>query len=248
MRMAAVGQRVTMIMVAAALVAGCTPPTVHPDPTVSPSLSPTRTVTDANLLTVADIPRPQGDGTIRTYAKNARPLAAISVCQQDLAQLGATSTVNTAYKQFGGIAPKPGSKAPLADEPDLYAVALQFPSPQAAIQARETFKSWVDTCRPELPASSKFEAVDRGFGWTGLEVPQGETTIAEIAYRPSGSRSDENYWESIGLTVVGDRLMVTVFLFYALEDLYGLEAENDESGYPHPQLQLVMRASVRLMS
>lgn len=234
-------------MVVITLVVGCTPPT-GPEPTPTPTPAPTRMVTEANLLTVADIPRPQGNGTIRTYDKQARPLNEISVCQQDLAQLGATANKHASFKQFGGIAPKPGSEAPLADEPDVYAVALQFPGHQAAIQARETYKSWIDTCRPELPADSKFEAVDRGFGWTGIEVPQGEATITEIAYRPRGSRSEENYWESIGLTVVEDRMMVTVFLFYALEDLYGLEAENDESGYPHPQLQLVDRASARLTS
>lgn len=246
--MSVVSRWVAMTVVVAALAVGCTPSTPEPDPPGPPTPSPTRTVTEANLLTVADIPRPQGDGTIRSYDKNARPLNSVSVCQQDLDQLGATSTAYAAFKQFGGIAPKEGSKDPLANEPDVYALALQLPSAQAAIQARETYKSWVDTCRPALSAGPALESVDRGFGWTGIEVPQGEATIAEIAYRPRGSRSDENYWESIGLTVVEDRLMITVFVFYALEDLYGLEPENDESGYPHPQLQLVMRASARLTS
>lgn len=43
--------------------------------------------------------------------------------------------------------------------------------------------------------------------------------------------------------------MVTVFVSYALDDLYGIKAENDESGHPHPQVQLVLvlvlRASAR---
>ncbi len=35
-------------------------------------------------------------------------------------------------------------------------------------------------------------------------------------------------------------MMVTVFVSSALDDLYGIKAENDESGHPHPQLQLVL--------
>lgn len=238
-----------LILALVLLTGSCTPaPPTPPTPTSSspssstPSPSAIRRVAKANLITAADIPKLPLGGTVRAYEKNARPVSKISVCQQDLAMLGATSSVHASYRQQASGEPT----TPLTGQPTVYALALQLPSPAAAVQARETWKSWLDTCRYDIPPRTGFEAVERGFDWQRVQVPQGSAEVAEIAYRPRGSKSDSNYWESTGLTVVSDRMMVTVHLFYAAESLYNMDPNDDEGGYRHPQLKMAKAAATRL--
>lgn len=236
------------IVLTAALAGGCTPPTppVTPTPTTSStgpsSAAPTRRVTEANLIAAAEVPRRESGGTVTADTKGARPLTKLSICQGDLAQLGSTSSVVRSFQQ---TAPAE-AKTPLTGKPNVYDAAFQFDSPAAAELARQTYKSWIDLCRYDAGASTGFEMVDVGFDWAKVRCSPGTAFVAEIGYRTAGSKREGNYFESIGLTLVEDRLSVTVYLFYGVESLYVLNGDG-EGGLAHPQLTLVNAAAKRLV-
>ncbi len=227
------------------LLAGCTP-TSTPPTTPTPTPSAARTISDANLIQASDLPEPS-DGKIKEFGANARPADQASICQQPLAELGATQVLSRSFKYTYGYSPRPTSKVPLANEPSTYTFALQFTDPPTAEQARQTYKSWIDTCRNGDPKRGVYELDDRGFEWTPTTVPDGSAELAEIVYRKAGSKGKSEYWESSGVTVVQDRMMITIHLFYTDESLFILHPEDDEEGYPHPQLSLVQDASDRLL-
>lgn len=231
------------------LLGGCTssatpPATTSPEPPNS-SPSTVRTLTDANLIAASDLPEPS-EGKIKAYDRNPRPADRASICQHPLSELGASKILSRSFKYSYAYSPKPTSGKPLANEPTTYTYALQFPGPQAAEQARQTYMSWLDTCRSGNPKRQGYQLVDRGFEWTSAAVSTGSTRVVEIAYHKAGVKTDFEYWESTGLTVVEDRMMVTIHLYYTDESLFGMHPEEDEEGYPHPQLGLVKAAAKRL--
>jgi hypothetical protein len=69
--------------------------------------------------------------------------------------------------------------------------------------------------------------------------------VAEVVYRNEGSSDRYSFFESIGLTVLEDRMMITVHLFYTDESLYSVNSD-DEAGFAHPQLALIEAAAKRL--
>jgi hypothetical protein len=73
-----------------------------------------------------------------------------------------------------------------------------------------------------------------------------QAEVAEIVYQRNGSSSSNAYFESIGLTVLQDRMMITVYVFYTDESLYSLNMEDDEAGFAHPQIGLIGAAVKRL--
>jgi hypothetical protein len=240
------GVRGVLAVLAGLMLVGCAPggtPPVTPSPEPTPSV--VRTVTDANLISAEDLPVPS-DGEIKEFTKNARPADQSSICQHPLAELGATAMVSRSFKYTYGYSPKPTSKVPLANEPSTYTFALQFGSPSTAEQARQTYKSWIDTCLSGDPKRGPYVLEDRGFDWTPITVTAGSAEVAEIVYRQASSKSESVYWESSGLTVVDDRMMITIHVTYKPESLFVLHPEEDEEGYPHPQLGLMRIAADQL--
>ena len=221
-------------------------PPVARSGTVTAAPSPVRTVTPANLIAPSDLPAPEGGGTIEEYRAHARPLDRVSVClPRGLGALGATAALSRSYKEV--YPDRPALEGPLADEPSSYAVALQFPDAAAATAARKTYEGWVDDCRAGRRAGAHLEVLKQlGSDWTRVPAPGGRGEVAEVVYREPASRSQDAYWESTGLTLVGDRLMVTVHLFYGSESSFVLNPNATDGGFAHPQLGLVRAAAKRL--
>jgi hypothetical protein len=213
---------------------------------VTATPSPARTVTAANLIAPSDLPAPEGGGRVEEYRQHARPLDRVSVClRHGLGDLGATAALSRSYKEV--YPDRPALEGPLADEPSSYAVALQFPDTAAAAAARKTYEGWVDDCRAGRGAGADLKVLEQlGSDWTRVPAPGGRGEVAEVVYREPGSRSQDAYWESTGLTTVGDRLMVTVHVFYGSESSFVLNPNTTDGGFAHPQLGLVRAAAKRL--
>ncbi len=143
-----------------------------------------------------------------------------------------------------GEPPFPASA--LDGRPTTYAVALQFAGPAAAQQAMQTFRTWIETCRAAKTLPGGLRLMDRGFDWTAVPAQPARAEVAELSYRATDDRSDNATFESVGLTVLDHRLMVTVHLFYTDESPYSINADDDEGGFAHPQQALVRAAARRL--
>jgi hypothetical protein len=89
-------------------------------------------------------------------------------------------------------------------------------------------------------------ALQSSFGWTPVDADPAQAEVTEVAYKEDGSTDRYAFHESVGLTVLADRMMITVHLFYTDESLYSLNVEEDEAGFAHPQLGLVQAAAKRL--
>jgi hypothetical protein len=222
------------------------PPPIARQGPVTAAPSRVRTVTSTNLITSSDLPAPEGGGTVGEYRANARPLNRVSVCLPDgWGQLGATAAVSRSYKEV--YPDRPALAGPLADEPSSYAVALQFPDAAAAAAALHTYEGWVEDCRAGRGPGTRLGVLEQlGFDWTRVPAPGGRGEVAEVVYRKPGSPSQDAYWESTGLTLVRDRLMVTVHVFYSSESSFVLDATTTDGGFAHPQLGLVRAAAKRL--
>jgi hypothetical protein len=221
---------------------------------VSPSPStPARTLTAANLPKASELPLPIGDGSVKVYRKHARTLDAVTICAAaPISILGATTTELRSYRSLS-LKGKPPFPSPLLDgQPDSYAVALQFAGPAAALQAKSTVETWMVGCRAgeRLPAGARL--LDMGFDWTPVGNHTGEPPVApvaeaaEVAYRPAAAKKGSTIFESVGLTVVEDRMMITVHLFATDESPYSTNIDDDEASFAHPQIGLVQAAAKAL--
>lgn len=211
--------------------------------------STVRTISADNLPKPSDLPKPQGGGRIREYDTNARPIDQVSVClPEGLGGLGATGVVSRSFKTIYDYGPgeQPDPKAPLVEDPTDYAVALQFPDPAAAERAMTTYQGWLDACRDGRGPDNDLRMIGGSFDWTPVAVPEGRAEVIEVVYRDKDSTSDDAYWESSGLTLVEDRLMITVHISYAIESTFTLDVADDEGGFPHPQLGLIAASAERL--
>jgi hypothetical protein len=220
-----------------------------PGPTPGPSSSTPqqeRTIKDANLITAADLPSPIGGGKVIEYDHNARSLDQLSICQpQPLETLGATAIKSRSFQARYPSGDRPFPRSSLDDEPDRYAVSLQFPDPTAAQRAKSIYEGWVINCSgKELPKG--IHALHPHLDWTSVPADPAQAEVAEVAYQQDRSSSKNTYFESVGLTVLEDRMMITVHVFYTDESLYSVNTDEDEAGFAHPQLGLVEAAAKRL--
>jgi hypothetical protein len=84
------------------------------------------------------------------------------------------------------------------------------------------------------------------FDWTPVAVEPAQAEVAEIVYQDDHSSDHNAYFESTGLTVLDDRMMITVHTFYTDESPYSVNVEEEEAGFAHPQLGMVEAAARRL--
>jgi hypothetical protein len=231
------------------LLAQCSWPNPVTGPTPGPtsdSLSPKRTITDANLITAADLPPPIGGGKVLEDDRNARSLNHLSICQpQPLETLGASAIKSRSFRTRYPSGDRPFPRSSLEDEPDRYAVVLQFADPSAAQRAKSIFESWVISCTASREPPRDIRWLRPSVDWTPVPADPAQAEVAELAYRLAGSAPNA-YHESVGLTVLQDRMMITVHLFYADESPYSLTVDDDEGGFAHPQLGLIEAAGRRL--
>jgi hypothetical protein len=216
-------------------------------PTVTASPTPGRTLTDANMLSVDDVPEPLGGGKVSVDTRNARSPDHLSICEQEpFSTLGATGTLSRSFKDTYRGKDRPFPHSVLDDQPDTYAVALQFIDAAAAERARAIIHGWVVSCQEGINVPDDVHVTTQGFDWAALTVRPGTAEIAEVVYRDRTSKSKNGIWESIGLTLVEDRLMVTVHLFYTDESPFSVNLDDDEAGFTHPQVTLVRESAIRL--
>ncbi|HEY6813317.1 MAG TPA: hypothetical protein VI074_11580 [Propionibacteriaceae bacterium] len=224
-------------------------------PTTSPTAGPTssatspqsRTITDANLIKAKDLPAPIGGGKVIEYRHNARTLDQLSICQpQPLQTLGASAIKSRSFQDRYSRGNQPFPHSSLDDQPDSYAVVLQFSDAAAAQRAKIIYDSWLTSCEGgnDLPAGIR--ALRSNISWTPVAADPAQAEVAEVAYRQDGSSGRHAYFESVGLTVLDDRMMITVHLFYTDESPYSLDMGEEEAGFAHPQLGLVQAAAKRL--
>ena len=225
-----------------------------PAPSSGPSSGATqpqgRTIAEGNLMTAADLPAPIGGGKVIETDHNARSLDQLSICQrQPLETLGASAIRSRSFRARYPSGDHPFPPSPLDEEPDRYVVALQFADSSTAERAKWTYQSWVTDCRSSALVASSISshAMRLSFNWTQVPVVDpAQAEVAEIAYRNDGSSDRCAYFESVGLTVLEDRMMITVHLFCTDESPYSVNIDDDEAGFAHPQLGLVEAAARRL--
>jgi hypothetical protein len=233
------------------LLAQCTWLSPAPGPTPGPTSSTPqqeRTITAANLITSADLPSAIGGGKVIKYSHNARRLDQLSICQrQPLEALGATAIKSRSFQVRYPSSERPFPRSPLDDEPDRYGVALQFADPGAAQRAKSIYETWVINCASSKELPNGIRALHPSFDWTQVPVADpAQAEVAEVDYRKDGSSDRYGFFESVGLTVLEDRMMITVHLFYTDESPYSVNIDEDEGGFAHPQLALVEAAAKRL--
>jgi hypothetical protein len=225
-----------------------TPP---PAPTLSPSTSATpqlRTISNVNLIKAADLPPAIGGGKVIEYHRNARSLDQLSICQpQPLDTLGASAIKSRSFRSRYPAGDRPFPRSLLDDEPDTYAVALQFADPSAAQRAKWTYQSWINSCPTSKDLPNGVHLRSLSLDWVPIPAADpAQAEVAQVAYRNSGSSGQNSYFESIGLTVLDDRMMITIHTFYTDESPYSVNLEEEEAGFAHPQLGLVEAAARRL--
>ena len=219
------------------------------DPTSKPTkVQPARTVTTKNLLTVDDVPLEDRETLEVTVAKSSAGRAGpeISRCwPTGRTDLGVTAMVarNFRYEIIDpDAAPDPG---PLENEPVVYTQALQFADAAAAKRAQAVYAGWLDSCAKTLEAEGNKVLPKLGFTNRSVDVAGGSATLSEVVYQRPGDQDGENaYWESVGLTQVDDRLMVTVFLNYGMD--FNVSLDRSEGEMLHPQLILIESSAEKL--
>ena len=214
-----------------------------PEPAQSPSAAPEpRAVGSENLVPAAEVPRDERTERVEA-ADGTRGPDDLSVCQQDsLTALGATST---AWSAYAFIPPDGfGDDHPLADEPNLFAAALQFDTEAAATEALQTYRGWLDECPEHLRAQGYGPKEDDGqlreITWYDVPVDGAEAGFAEQIYTRPDATGTDGWFEGVALAVSGDRLLVAVHLAYGPEFYWSPPGGTDPSGAgPHPLEQLL---------
>jgi hypothetical protein len=223
----------------------------RPAPTDAPgssSVSPqVRGITDANLIAAADLPTPMGGGKTIEYRRNARSLDELSICQREpLHTLGASTIKSRSFRTRFSKGNHPFPRSSLDRQPDSYAVVLQFPDAATAQQARIIYGSWIISCGSGNDLRDGIRTLRQGFGWSPVAADPAQAEVSEVVYEEDASAGESAFHESVGLTVLEDRMMITVHIFFTDESPYSLNVEEDEAGFAHPQLGLVAAAAKRL--
>jgi hypothetical protein len=247
--------RLAMAVVAAGsclILAQCSwfTPTPAPTPTLTPSAStasPVRTISNANVIKAADLPAPIGGGKMVESHRNARTLDQLSICQpQPVETLGASAIKSRSFQARYPNGERPFPRSSLDKKPDTYAVVLQFGDQAAAWRAKSTYNGWVADCLAGRNPANGIKVVRPSLEWTPVVVEPAVAEVAEVVYRDDDSSDKYGYFESVGLTLLDDRMMITVHTFYSDESPYSVNLGEEEAGFAHPQLGLVGAASRRL--
>lgn len=200
-------------------------------------------VTANNTFTEADPGAGRGDGQV-------------SVCEStaatNLSALGGTPVLRrnftSQYQYQPGESPDPSD--PLKDLPSEYTAAIQFTDPDAAKQAFDTYTSWVDGCLNQLEGLGYRVLNQEPQEWYEAPTETGRGKFTQIVYRePKAKDQDAGFFESIGLTLVEDRLMITVSLVYGQDHIVIMAPTpdaNEPSLDPHPQFALIRLAAEHL--
>lgn len=220
-------------------------------PAVSPS---TRTLTAANLLAVGDVPTVGAERVTPAAAGVGRARDDTSACipDQGLGVFGAEQILTRNFLIEPVDPPfTPDPKDPLSGQPVVYTLALQFADENAATGAYETYTRWIADCDQTIQKRGGTPLGTVGKPrWhpvqTGTNGARG--SWVETLYRLPGDTSDNGFFESVGLTVVDDRLMVTVALVYGQDNNVSTNQAGDPTTElpPHPQFGLVIAAARRL--
>lgn len=216
----------------------------------SPAPPPSdRRVTAKNLLTTDDVPVENLETTTAVVAKagTGRVKNEMSVCwaTESSADLGVVNDVtrNFAYELVDPEdAPDPG---PLRGQPVIYTQALQFADAAAARRARDVYAGWLAKCKTDLQAKGYDVLPKLGFANRTVPVEGAAGSVSEVVYqRPGGADGENAFWESVGLTLVKDRLMVTVYLHYGMD--FNVTLDSAEGDLVHPQIALIEGSAERL--
>jgi hypothetical protein len=217
-----------------------------PEPSLA-AVTPQRTITDANLIRAADLPPPMGGGKVVEDHRNARSLDRLSICQPEpMSALGASTIKSRSFRTHYASGDRPFPRSSLDDEPDTYVVALQFDDSIAAQRAKSLYDNWVINCATAQDLPKGTRTLRSNVEWTMVSADPAQAEVSEVVYQKDGSSNRYSYFESIGLTVLEDRMMITVHVFYDDESPYSVNVEDDEAGFAHPQLGLVAAAAKRL--
>jgi hypothetical protein len=219
----------------------------NPAPSSSIASPQVRSITESNLIAAVDLPARIGGGKVVEYRRNARSLDQLAICQQGpLHTLGASAIKSRSFRTrfSGGNQPFPRSS--LDQQPDSYAVVLQFPDAAAAQQARGVYGSWIVSCESGNALPDGIRNLRQSYGWSRVAADPAQAEVSEVVSQPDGSSGQSAFFESVGLTVLEDRMMITVHIFYNDESPYSLDVDDDEAGFAHPQLGLVAAAAKRL--
>jgi hypothetical protein len=163
-----------------------------------------------------------------------------------MSALGASAIKSRSFRTHYASGDRPFPQSSLDDEPDTYAVALQFDDSIAAQRAKSLYDNWVINCATAQDHPKGIRTLRPNFDWTTVSADPAQAEVSEVVYRKDGSSNRYGYFESIGLTVLEDRMMITVHIFYTDESPYSVNLEDDEAGFAHPQLGLVAAAAKRL--
>ena len=224
-------------------------------PTQAPSPAPNstvaspqvRSITESNLIAAEDLPAPFGGGKVIEYRRNARSLDQLSVCQQaPLHTLGASAIKSRSFRSRFLEDNHPFPRSSLDQQPDSYAVVLQFPDAAAAQQARVVSGSWIVSCEGGNALPDGIRNLRQGYGWSPVAAGPAQAEVSEVVYQRDDSTGQSAFFESVGLTVLEDRMTITVHIFYSEESPYSLDVDDDEAGFAHPQLGLIAAAAKRL--
>ena len=218
--------------------------------TASPTLA--RSLATVNLITVDQVPTIDEERFGETPEGAGRPAEAITVCIPDGAsdELGASQVIGRNFRRdrrSDGSTNPPA--APFGPDPTIYTQAMQFDSAGSAATAYGTYRGWLDTCTATIKAR-KDVPLGAGVDWIAVQtkVPGAKAGFAERVWREGNDSSENGYFESVGLALVGDRLAVTVSLQYGQDYNVAYQPEGDqEAGLPaHPQFKLLAAAAQRL--
>ena len=262
-------RRAGMAAAAAAVVlvamAGCSPetPTVpgtdptpssagSPSPASASPTSPARELTEAQLLTVDDIPVVDQETYTETPEGVGRDPQALTVCRPEGtgSEIDADDALSRNFRlaTLADGEPAP-AEPPIGDDPTIYTQVLQFGSEDAARAAYQTYRDWLESCKDTI-AERGDTAAGGAPEWYDVktDVAGAEAGFTEVIWIPADDESGSGYFESVGLALLGDRLAVTVSLVYGQDYIVGYDQDGDpDTGLPpHPQYALLVAAAGRL--
>jgi hypothetical protein len=260
-RHAAIGAgALALVVLAGSVAAGSTgalftqdPPVVaSPTPTTGPVPGPTPTgpIEAVNELRVEDVPHRAGVERV-TKIDSADVGSVTSACVGG----GLDSQVGSwGFESAFRVRPTDPAVTPDPQAPVFGTLVLaQLVGTQNAAEGSSVFASvrrQVEAC-PRSLAGRGFTVLG-GSTVTWVDVDPGvdgsRGGYATVVYRTPGDRSEEGWFESIGVTQYRERLMVTVRLAYGSDDSWSERPGGDPAGglAENPQFGLIAASAKRL--